>query len=248
MEMMRGKWRVIVVGIGLAVALAMIPVGVYAATQTFGDVPESDWAFDDVEWLAAKGLTNGCGDGSIFCPDGNVTRREIAAFTHRQELLLGTRIAAAWSQDVAVPDDTDTLLASGYITVPTAGGFVSAIASVGFDGGDAYQQYGWVWLEANNGGACDGSNVIASSAAYDTYLIQFETITALGGFEGLVGEKRVDVCAWGIGTATAWTTELQLTWVAAGAEGGDFVVPASPATSGADLEQRKEILRHRGTP
>lgn len=241
------RWKARLLGTLTAFILILSPMAVYAATQTFADVPENDWAFADVEWLAAKGLTSGCGDGSIYCPDGNVTRREMAAFTHRQELYLGPRFAYAYSTNVAVPNDTNTLLASGYITVPTEGGFVSAIANVAFDAEEA-DQWGWVWLEGNNGGACDGTNFIAATAPYDTYGIVYDTATVVGGFAGLVGDKRVDVCAWGIGTATAWDTTLELTWIAAGADGGDFSYPVSPSSLDDGFEQRKEALRQRTTP
>ena len=49
------------------------------ATATFGDVPISDPAFAFVEALAASGITGGCGNGD-FCPDGVVTRKQMAVF------------------------------------------------------------------------------------------------------------------------------------------------------------------------
>jgi hypothetical protein len=36
----------------------------------------------DIERLAAAGITTGCGDGR-FCPNGYVTRGQMAAFMHR---------------------------------------------------------------------------------------------------------------------------------------------------------------------
>jgi hypothetical protein len=46
---------------------------------TFGDVPPVHWAFQFIEALAASGITAGCGGGN-YCPDGNVTRAEMAVF------------------------------------------------------------------------------------------------------------------------------------------------------------------------
>ena len=46
---------------------------------TFPDVPTSDFGFQYIEALAASGITGGCG-GGLFCPDGNVTRRQMAIF------------------------------------------------------------------------------------------------------------------------------------------------------------------------
>lgn len=49
------------------------------ATPTFGDVPVGYWAFQHVEALAASGITAGCGGGN-FCPEGNLTRAQMAVF------------------------------------------------------------------------------------------------------------------------------------------------------------------------
>ncbi len=45
----------------------------------FTDVPIDHWAGDFIEELAAEGITSGCGGGK-FCPDGPVTRAEMAVF------------------------------------------------------------------------------------------------------------------------------------------------------------------------
>ena len=52
------------------------------AVATFGDVPTSHLYFQAIEALAASGITSGCGGGN-FCPAGNVTRGEMAAFLAR---------------------------------------------------------------------------------------------------------------------------------------------------------------------
>lgn len=46
---------------------------------TFNDVPLSDFGSQYVEALAASGITGGCGGGN-FCPDANLTRRQMAIF------------------------------------------------------------------------------------------------------------------------------------------------------------------------
>jgi hypothetical protein len=45
----------------------------------FVDVPIDHWAGDFIEQLAAEGITGGCGPG-VYCPDGIVTRAEMAVF------------------------------------------------------------------------------------------------------------------------------------------------------------------------
>jgi hypothetical protein len=50
-------------------------------TATFTDVPTSDFAFQFVEAFNAAGITVGCQvSPPLFCPDRNVTRREMAVF------------------------------------------------------------------------------------------------------------------------------------------------------------------------
>ncbi len=67
----------------LVAVLVLIPATA-SALQFFGDVPPSDWAYEDIQWLAAEGLTNGCqANPPLYCPDEPVTRREMAAFMHR---------------------------------------------------------------------------------------------------------------------------------------------------------------------
>jgi hypothetical protein len=49
------------------------------ATPRFGDVPASDQAFPFIEALAASGITAGCSQTN-YCPDANLTRRQMAIF------------------------------------------------------------------------------------------------------------------------------------------------------------------------
>ena len=49
----------------------------------FSDVPLDVWYADQVAALAASGITAGCGDGTMFCPDAITTRGQMATFLHR---------------------------------------------------------------------------------------------------------------------------------------------------------------------
>jgi 5'-nucleotidase len=53
-----------------------------AASDTFTDVPDSNIFHDDIGWLAETNITKGCNppDNTMFCPDDNVTRGQMAAF------------------------------------------------------------------------------------------------------------------------------------------------------------------------
>lgn len=49
-------------------------------TQSFLDVPPSDFGFQFIEAMKASGITGGCGDGTNYCPTDPVTRRQMAIF------------------------------------------------------------------------------------------------------------------------------------------------------------------------
>lgn len=47
---------------------------------SFADVPPTDFGYQYIEALKASGITGGCGDGTVFCPDATLTRRQMAIF------------------------------------------------------------------------------------------------------------------------------------------------------------------------
>jgi len=54
------------------------------ATATFNDVPTNHPFFQVIEALVAAGITTGCSAAPpLFCPDGAVTRKQMAAFISR---------------------------------------------------------------------------------------------------------------------------------------------------------------------
>lgn len=53
---------------------------------SFGDVSADAWYAAEVAKLAASGITRGCRDGTVFCPDQDTTRAHMAAFLHRGEV------------------------------------------------------------------------------------------------------------------------------------------------------------------
>jgi hypothetical protein len=67
--------------IALAILLVALP-SVAVASHLFSDVPTSHPFHADITALTAKGVTGGCGGGK-YCPDGYVTRAQMAAFLNR---------------------------------------------------------------------------------------------------------------------------------------------------------------------
>ena len=55
------------------------PYSPSAASGVFTDVPVGYWADKWIEQLAAEGITGGC-DTGVYCPDGSVTRAQMAVF------------------------------------------------------------------------------------------------------------------------------------------------------------------------
>lgn len=67
----------------LALALAvMLPAGAVLASHQFSDVPTSYQFHNSIDAIADAGITTGCGGGR-FCPNGLVTRGQMAAFLNR---------------------------------------------------------------------------------------------------------------------------------------------------------------------
>jgi CSLREA domain-containing protein len=94
------------------------PPGVGAGTG-FGDVPPSYWAATFIMQLAAEGITTGCGGG--FCPEGAVTRAQMAVF------LLRAKYGSAYT-----PPAVGT--STGFSDVPTtywAAAFIKQLVAEG---------------------------------------------------------------------------------------------------------------------
>ena len=59
------------------------PEPTVSGAERFDDVDESAYYQQAVGWAAETGVTTGCGDGMIFCPNQDVTRGQIAALLYR---------------------------------------------------------------------------------------------------------------------------------------------------------------------
>lgn len=82
-------------------ALVVAPAAAVATTR-FGDVPATHPFAETIEWAAANGLTNGCGDGTDFCPDDDVSRAQLMAVLQR--LAEGQVVDAATVEGLAAAD------------------------------------------------------------------------------------------------------------------------------------------------
>ena len=82
--------------------IALVPAAVLAAGGTFTD--DDDSTFEtEIEWLAAAGVTKGCNppDNTLFCPEKDVTREQMAAFMYRFAQYLGAEDGTPAQADYA---------------------------------------------------------------------------------------------------------------------------------------------------
>ena len=71
--------------VALIIVLALILVipGVAVATHVFLDVGDGDTHAEGIEWVADAGVSVGCGDGTNYCPDDDVSRAQMGTFMYR---------------------------------------------------------------------------------------------------------------------------------------------------------------------
>lgn len=69
----------------LVVSLVVTPltaIGASALVQSFSDVPTTHPFFDEIEWMADRGISTGYADGT-YRPSADVTRQAMSAFMYR---------------------------------------------------------------------------------------------------------------------------------------------------------------------
>lgn len=92
-------------------------LGTPAAASSFVDVPDDNPFVDDIEWLAAEGITLGCNAaGDRFCPTDYVTRGQMAAFLNRALGLAATSTDFFTDDDGSIFEDDINRLAAAGIT------------------------------------------------------------------------------------------------------------------------------------
>ena len=110
-----------------------------AGDPGFSDVASDAWYGSDVARLAASGITQGCGDGSRFCPSRDTTRAEMAAFLWRaanqavQATLpaaIGESVSVGWDYSCAVRADYTVTCWGRSQSNPRAGRFLTVSAGV----------------------------------------------------------------------------------------------------------------------
>ena len=111
---MTRRFKILTVTGATAVVAVLVVVGTVTAQtgQRFDDVPTDHYAFDAANWAADNGITQGCGDGTNFCPERTLNRANMVTFLKRYHDRFGTGITVAWSEPVD---------ASGGVTLTGSG-------------------------------------------------------------------------------------------------------------------------------
>ncbi len=84
----------------LVLAVVAIPATAYA-THVFGDVSDSSVHAEGIEFMKNSGVSIGCQDGTVYCPDDFVTRAQMGTFMDRLANDFLYRRDHVWSARVA---------------------------------------------------------------------------------------------------------------------------------------------------
>ncbi len=160
---------------------------------TFTDVPTSYWAYNEIETLYQRGITSGCGS-RLYCPEGLVSRAEMAVFLERA--INGGDYAPASALGTVFADVTSDHWAAAWI---------EQLASDGITGG------------CGNGNYCpDGKITRAQMAVFLLRAKHGASYVPPAASGTLFGDVPGDY--W----AASWVEELANEGISSGCGGGDF--------------------------
>jgi 2',3'-cyclic-nucleotide 2'-phosphodiesterase/3'-nucleotidase/5'-nucleotidase len=161
--------------------------------STFTDVATTNWAWQYIERMANAGVTGGCGGGN-FCPNGLVTRAQMAVFILR----------ALHGDTYSPPAATGTV----FTDVPAdafAAAWIEELNTEGISGGCGGNNF------------CPNKNVSrAEMAVFLLRALNGNTYTPPAATGTLFTDVPVD------GFAAAWIEELANAGITGGCGGGNF--------------------------
>jgi len=190
--------------IAAAFALFLVPVAAIAAGG-FDDVEDDSVFKADIDWLATAGVTKGCNPptNDEFCPEGNVTREQMAAFMHRLAVNKVVDAKTALTADHANEADVAATAGSAANADKLDGKDSTAFAVTGHDHDAAYLAKN---DKATDADKLDGKDSTAFAQASDVY--------TKGEIDSSTASKLV-AGGWVNGDGTTWTSVANF---------GDFAV------------------------
>lgn len=188
-----------------AIIGAVSGLGAVAAAQTFTDVPPSHPFFDEIEWMASTGISEGYADGT-YRPSDPVTRMAMSAFMQRAAEL--HQVFGAVEEGIGTVGGAPVLLVDKTFTVP-ADGYLAVLGGyrVGYNtGGDGFL-YANMYL--------DGAPINTTSILSDTALPRETTVAVT--IPVTVGEHTIEVEAYDSGFGSnVYRAALQVVYSVAG--------------------------------
>jgi hypothetical protein len=177
--------RTVRLALAFAVVLAVLaPVAVVAAGGTSVDDDTSIFE-EDIEWLVANAITSGCGTDT-YCPEGNVTRGQMAAFMRRLAPKKVVDATTAVTADSATTADHATT-ADNATTADSADTAANATNASQLEGLNSTEYaLGLIGFDSSNTSqtVAVGADVTMASVELDIprrcSLLQTETVEVLG--------------------------------------------------------------------
>jgi len=206
-----------------AAVLMLVPVAAFAGSVSgFDDVPDDNIYASDIAWIKDAGVTKGCNppDNTLYCPDSNVTREQMAAFMHR----------------LAVNQVVDAATVEGMTAAELKGqtGDTGPAGPAGADGADGA-----------TGPAGDEGPAGADGAAGTQVLVFQNTEPGYWGANGMNLGTAGSLVTLTFDAPTAGTVVLSSTVTAEspglGAAGNMWIQPAGTCTYSADENTVKGI-------
>ncbi|CAN5553468.1 hypothetical protein BH20ACT2_BH20ACT2_21610 [soil metagenome] len=105
-----GRGRAVLFGLVVAAAVG-VPTAVLAQAGRFSDVPAGSTHEAGIGYVADRGITTGCRDGSVFCPNDALSRDQMATFLYR-----------ASGNDPATPPSVNAATFGGLTAAQLQGG------------------------------------------------------------------------------------------------------------------------------
>ena len=113
--------------VAAAVALTAAAVALAQGIGPFRDVGNNAFYSDSVEWAADNRITQGCRDGTYFCPERTTNRAESVTFLYRYHYnvvdprldIIEANINRLQSQPTTTPTPTPTTPTTVFVPAPT---------------------------------------------------------------------------------------------------------------------------------
>lgn len=138
--------------------------GIAFASHQFNDVPDGNIFHDQIDFLASRNITLGCGGGN-FCPNNSVSRQEMAAFLERMARALSPVVLNVVGATVTA--GTNACLTEAY--TPEFDQIATFTGGVyGFDEGDVYSRVQYR-IDAGTWNDVDGAWYVPDTAAASGY-------------------------------------------------------------------------------